>query len=226
MVALPVAFIGSAAQICCRALQSAASRSGAGRGDPVLGLASICLFTSECLFTSGTWIFAHRDRAARVLGRRAFSPGADPSIVRTDNRRICAHGAYNGSFAAAFGTTLLFHEPSALFVDKPLELDLDALAGRAAMAGAGGQELTRLLGGLGLDAPFFDARHHHPGVKQPCFRFCCGCYRLCCRHDILLANHRISGSLGPRPGRTKKKRPPESDLVEHGFPAIVESALL
>jgi hypothetical protein len=56
---------------------------------------------------------------------------------------------------------------AALFVDELIELDLNALAGRTTVAGAGGKQRARFLGGGGLDTPLFDARHHHPGVKQP-----------------------------------------------------------
>jgi|GEM_PF-5520414 len=50
-------------------------------------------------------------------------------------------------------------------IDQLLEFNLNALAGCAAMAGAGGQQRTGFFGGRGLDAPFFDPRHHHPGMK-------------------------------------------------------------
>jgi hypothetical protein len=56
---------------------------------------------------------------------------------------------------------------AALFVDELIKLDLDALAGGAAVASAGGKQRARFLGAGGLDAPLFDARDHHPGVKQP-----------------------------------------------------------
>src|SRR5215831_13338472 len=62
-------------------------------------------------------------------------------------------------------------------VKKAVDLDLDAFTRRTAMAGAGSEKSARLLFCLSFDAPFFDPRDQHSGVKQA--GFCLGGGRRC-----------------------------------------------
>jgi len=62
-------------------------------------------------------------------------------------------------------------------VKKAVDLDLDAFTRRTAMAGAGSEKSARLLFCLSFDAPFFDPRDQHSGVKQA--GFCLGRGRRC-----------------------------------------------
>jgi hypothetical protein len=89
-----------------------------------------------------------------------------------------------------------------LLVEQALDLGVNALAGGATVPGAGGKERLRLVGRRGFNAPFFEPRHQHPGMKQTGllsrdhllsvvrFGSYSGFRRGCGAHDVYLANHR------------------------------------